>query len=330
MRFGMLLPHFGTEFSPERIIEGSQRLEEWGFDSVWVRDHLLWKPHGMEGDDRTFVEAFITLAAVAGATKRIGLGTAVLIPIRWPLKVAHDFASLSRLSGRPVEAGFGLGSNPDELGAAGFSRDDRKTIFAETVDICRRVWSEDDVTWRGRHFAFDDVTIEPKPIAPLTVWYGGTTRGSVRRAAANCDGWLPGRLPMATLDDRLALLRQLSEEQGRELKAGVIPLVSIDEDRERARAGIDIGAVAGSSEGSKTWIKPASGEFRTIDDLEGLLVSGTPDDCVEEIRKFEQRGVDTFIFDLRLQFDRYEEKAELIAREVLPKLRVADVAGAAS
>jgi alkanesulfonate monooxygenase SsuD/methylene tetrahydromethanopterin reductase-like flavin-dependent oxidoreductase (luciferase family) len=322
MKFGMLLPHFGAHFSRERIVEGSQRLEELGYDSVWVRDHLVWKPHGMEGTNRTFVEAFITLAAVAGATKRIGLGTGVVIPIRWPLKVAHDFASLSVLSGREVEAGFGVGSNPAELGAAGFAREDRMSIFAETVEICRRVWTEDDVTFRGEHFAFDEITIEPKPIAPLTTWYGGTTRGSVRRAVAHCDGWLPGRVPMATLDDRLALLRELNERDGRSVKAGVIPVVSIDEDRHAARANIDIPAMAGSSEGSKRWIKPPSGEFRRIEDLEGLLVSGTPEDCVEQIKAFEERGVETFIFDLRLQFDRYEEKAELIAREVLPRLRV--------
>jgi alkanesulfonate monooxygenase SsuD/methylene tetrahydromethanopterin reductase-like flavin-dependent oxidoreductase (luciferase family) len=317
----MLLPHFGAEYSPERIIEGSRKLEEWGFDSVWVRDHLLWKPHGMEGTNRTFVDAFITLAAVAGATKRIGLGTAVVIPIRWPLKVAQNFASLSALAQRPVEAGFGLGSNQLELASAGFDREHRKEIYAETVRICRRVWSEDDVSFAGEHFSFEDVTIEPKPVAPPTVWYGGTTRGSVRRAAADCDGWLPGRLPMATLDNRLALLRELSEQAGRPLKSGVIPVVSIDEDRRKARADVDVPSLAGSSEGTKTWIKPPSGEFRTIEDLEGLLICGTPDECVEQIRAFEERGVDTFIFDLRLQFDRYEEKAELIAREVLPQLR---------
>jgi probable F420-dependent oxidoreductase len=321
MKFGMLVPHFGAEFTPERVIAGSRKLEEWGYDSVWVRDHLLWKPHGMEGTNRTFVDAFVTLAAIAGATTRIGLGTAVVIPIRWPLKVAQNFASLSALARRPVEAGFGMGSNHAELAAAGFDREHREAIYRETVEICRRVWTEDDVTYEGEHFVFEDVTIEPKPVAPPTVWYGGTTRGSVRRTATHCDGWLPGRLPMATLDNRLALLRELSEQQGRELKAGVIPVISIDEDPDVARASVDVQALAGSSEGSKTWIKPPSGEFRTIEDLEGLLVCGTPDECVEEIRKFEERGVDTFIFDLRLQFDRYEEKAELIAREVLPRLR---------
>lgn len=321
MKYGMLLPHFGAHCTPDRLIEMSVQLEAWGYDSVWVRDHLLWTPHGMEGTNTTFVEPFITLAAVAGATKRIGLGTAVLIPVRWPLKVAQDFASLSYIANRPVDAGFGMGSNRKELGAAGFDVDDREQIFIETVEICRRVWSEDNVTWVGPKFQVEDVSISPKPVAPPTVWYGGTSRASVRRAVEHCDGWLPGRLPMATLDDRLTRLWKQGSEKGKSMRAGVIPVVSIDRNRERARAGIDVDALATSSEGSKTWIKPASGEFRTIEDLEGLLVTGSPEECVAEIQKFEARGIDTFIFDLRLQFEHYEEKAALIAEEVLPQLR---------
>jgi alkanesulfonate monooxygenase SsuD/methylene tetrahydromethanopterin reductase-like flavin-dependent oxidoreductase (luciferase family) len=321
MKFGMLLPHFGQQCTPQRLIQTSRRLEELGYDSVWVRDHLLWTPHGMEGTNTTFVEPFIALAAVAGATARIGLGTAVVIPVRWPLKVAQDFASLSYIGQREVHAGFGLGSNRKELAAAGFDVDERASIFEETVEICKRVWQEDHVTWAGEQFQYEDVSISPKPpIAPVT-WYGGTSRRSVRRAIDSCDGWLPGRLPMATLDNRLQYLHKLEQERGRTVKVGVIPVITIDEDRDKARANIDVHALATSSEGSKDWIKPPSGEFRTVDDLEGLLLVGDPDDIVRDLEKFRERNIDTFIFDLRLQFEHYEEKAELIAREVLPRVR---------
>lgn len=321
MKFGMLLPHFGEECNPTRVIHFSKQLEDMGYDSVWVRDHLLWKPHEMEGKNRTFIEPFVVLSGIAALTQRIELGTAVLIPIRWPLKVAQNFASLSYVAGGRVHAGFGLGSNQAELGAAGFRVEDREKIFMEMAEICKEVWARDDVSWQGEMFSFEKVTIQPKPAAPVQTWYGGTTRASVRRAVAHCDGWLPGRLPMATLDNRLALLSKLGAEQGKKMKSGVIPLISIDEDRDKARANIDVHALATSSAGSNTWIKPPSGEFRTVEDLEGLLLAGTPDDCVREVQKFVDRGVDHFIFDLRLQFDRYEEKAELIARKVLPHFR---------
>ncbi len=314
----MLLPHYGEHCSPQRLVEGSQRLEALGFDSAWVRDHLLWKPHEMEGDNRTFVEAFITLAAIAGATRRIELGTAVAIPIRWPLKLAQEFASLSYMAGRPVHAGFGMGSNSAELGAAGFTVEEREQIFAETVQICKAVWARDDVSWQGKRFHFENVTIQPKPAVPVPTWYGGTTRASVRRAVEHCDGWLPGRLPMTTLDDRLQYLRRLNQERGTNVKAGVIPLICIDEDRDKARRDIDVHALATSSAGSHTWIKPPSGEFQTIEDLEGLLVAGNPADCIREIQKFVDRGVDHFIFDLRLQYAEYEKTIDLIASQVLP------------
>jgi alkanesulfonate monooxygenase SsuD/methylene tetrahydromethanopterin reductase-like flavin-dependent oxidoreductase (luciferase family) len=321
VKFGVLLPHYGEFCTRSRLTEGSKRLEELGFDAVWVRDHLLWKPHGMEGSNPTFLDAFGTLACVAGATQRIALGTAVVIPIRWPLKVAQDFATLSFLAGRPVHAGFGMGSNSAELSAAGFDVRDREAIFTETVAICKRVWSQDDVTWAGRLFQFDNVSLSPKPAGQLDTWYGGTTRASVRRAVANCDGWLPGRLPLATLDDRLTLLRALAAEAGQPVRWGAIPIVCIDEDRQRALDRIDVPALAGSSEGSARWIRPPSGEFRTPGDLEGLLVAGDPTDVVREVRKFEARGIEHFVFDLRLDFDRYEEKVELIARHVVPGFR---------
>lgn len=321
MNFGMLLPHFGRHATPERLVEGSRRLEQLGFDSVWVRDHLLWRPFEIDKGDRTFIESFITLAAIAGVTERIQLGTAVLIPVRWPLKVAQNFASLSWIAGGRVIAGLGLGSNPAELRGAGFTPEERELIYEETIEICRRVWTEDGVTWHGQKFHFENVSIEPKPVEPIEVWYGGKSRASVRRAVKLCDGWLPGRLPMATLDDRLALLKELEDQQGKQLKVGVSSLVKIDQDRDRARQGIDVHAIATASSASHTWVKPASGDFRTVEDLEGLLIVGTPEDVVRQIHKFADRGIEHFIFDVRFQFDRYTEVAQLIAEEVLPHLR---------
>lgn len=316
----MLLPHFGRHCTRRNVIDVSRRLEAWGFDSVWVRDHILFEPHGLEGNDQTFLDPFVTLSAVAGATERIGLGTAVLIPVRWPLKVAQDFASLSFLANRRVDAGFGLGFSAKELAAAGFSYEDRKQVFEQTIGICQEVWSRDEVSWTDDRFGFENVSLKPKPAVPIVTWYGGSTKASVRRAATYCDGWLPGRIPMATLDDRLTLIRQTGEERGRRILVGVLPLVVVDSSRERARSLVDIAALAPASEGSDRWVT-ASGGFETIEDLEGLVIAGTPDDCVVEALKFRDRGVDEFVFDFRLDFERYEEQAQMVAEEVVPALR---------
>ncbi|HXG50003.1 MAG TPA: TIGR03619 family F420-dependent LLM class oxidoreductase [candidate division Zixibacteria bacterium] len=316
MRFGVLLPHFGKQASRSRIIDGACMCEELGFDSVWVRDHLLWNPHGMERSDLTFIEPFVTLSAVAAVTRRIVLGTAVLVPLRWPLKLCQDLASLSFLAGGRVIAGMGLGFNPPELAAVGLRGEDRAEILRETVAIARRVWTENDVTYRGRLFSFENVTLEPKPVEPIPIFYGGSTRASIRRAAEYCDGWIPGRVPLATFDDRVSYLRRLTD---RKIVLGNIPITRIERDRKRARADIDVRALAESSEGSSRWIRPPSGKFQTIEDLEGLLIVGDPDDCAAEIEKFRVRGVEHLVFDLRLQYDRFEESLELIGKELLPR-----------
>jgi alkanesulfonate monooxygenase SsuD/methylene tetrahydromethanopterin reductase-like flavin-dependent oxidoreductase (luciferase family) len=102
---------------------------------------------------------------------------------------------------------------------------------------------------------------------------------------------------------------------------GNIPITRIDKDRKKARDDIDVAALAGSSEGSSHWIKPPSGKFQTIEDLEGLLIVGNPDDCAAQIEQFQKRGVEHLVFDLRLQYDRYEEGLELISKELLPRFQ---------
>jgi alkanesulfonate monooxygenase SsuD/methylene tetrahydromethanopterin reductase-like flavin-dependent oxidoreductase (luciferase family) len=324
MTYGVLVPHFGEHADPGRIIGGSVRAEELGFDAIWVRDHLLWKPHGMEGTDRTFIEPLACLNSIGSVTERIFLGSAVLIPLRCPLKLAQDLAAMSYLHGPRIIAGLGMGSNHAELAAAGFNREQRKLIFTEMVQIVNRAWREDEVSFEGEFFSFENVTLRPKPRAEIPIWYGGTSRASVRTTVALCDAWMPGRIPLATLDNRLELLAELEAEAGKRITRSIIPLVKVDTDRRRARADIDIDALAGSSEASKTWIQPDGG-FQTIEDIRGIAVIGEPEEVVEQIVEIAERGIDHFVFDLRMQFDRYEATLELLAERVLPALKAAHV-----
>jgi probable F420-dependent oxidoreductase len=316
MQFGVLLPHFGKQASPSRILDGARMCEELGFDSLWVRDHLIWHPHGMEQSGLKFVEPFVVLSAAAAVTRKIILGIAVLVPVRWPLKVSQELASLSYMAGGRVIAGMGLGFNPAELATVGLRIEDRVEIMRETVEIARLIWKENNASYHGKIFSFDNVTIEPKPVEPIPIFCGGSTRAAVRRAAEYGDGWMPGRVPLATFDDRIKYLRQLTDKK---IILGNIPITRIDRDRNQARASIDIAALAESSEGSGRWIKPPSGKFQTIEDLEGLLIVGNPDDCAAEIEKFRARGVEHLVFDLRLQYERFEASLELIAQELLPR-----------
>lgn len=319
MRFGLLLPHFGESATRERVLHAARRAEELGFDGLWVRDHLIWKPHSFEGRSRTFVEPFVALAAASAVTTHITLGTAVVIPTRWPMKLAQDFASLAWLAGGRVVAGIGLGSDPKEFQANGFDAAQRERIFIETVEICRLVWAQDDASYAGELFSFSGITISPKPPRPIPFQYGGTTPAAVRRAVRYTEGWQVGRVPLRTLDKRLALLRRVEAEEGKRITVSAQPILTIARQYEAAIARVPVREMGASSEGAKWWDPPPSGRYETIADLEGLNVCGTPNQVCAELRKFERRGIDEFIVDLRLQFDDFEEALDLFGEEVLPE-----------
>ena len=89
-KYGLLLPHFGEFADRDRLLEGSKLAEDLGFDSVWVRDHLIFEPHGeMEKPNRSFYEALTTLTAIGAVTDKIELGTGSLIPFRHRIKICE-------------------------------------------------------------------------------------------------------------------------------------------------------------------------------------------------------------------------------------------------
>ena len=112
LKFGLLLPHFGADASIEKCLDGARKAESYGFDSVWVRDHLVFEPHGIEGSDRTHIEGLLVLGAVAVVTKRLVLGTSMTICHRHPIHLAQLFAALSAISEGRIVMGMGVGGSP--------------------------------------------------------------------------------------------------------------------------------------------------------------------------------------------------------------------------
>lgn len=325
-RFGVLLPHFGRRADPADVIAVARRAEGYGFSSVWVRDRLLAAaPHGLllEAGGTRFLEPLLTLAAVAAATERIRLGTAVLTPIRHPVKLAQDvgtLSALSALSGGRVELGMGLGVSAADTDVLGLAGADRAERFREYMDVLRLGLTRDRVMYRGAHFVVEDAVIDPRPAEDVPIWYGGTSRAAVRRAFEYGSGWIAGRLPVETFRDRLALAGRYADEQRRTLEVATIPITVIAEDRDRARHGVEdvVAQLAHSAEGSASWVRPASGSFRTIEDLAGLLIVGGPDDCITEVAALHDLGIGHVVFDLRVMFDRIHEALQLLGERVLP------------
>ena len=324
MKFGLLLPHFGEYADYDRIIDGSRRAEELGFDSVWVRDHLLFQPHGeFESADKDFFEPLTVLTAVGAVTQRITLGTATLIPYRHPLVAAFTLASMTHMFGDRIIAGWGAGTFDHEFDAVGMGGIFRPELVESNARIFEKVWNGDDVSYSDDHFSFDSVSLYPKPAAQIPFWYGGATPASARRAAEYCDGWMPGRITLKTIEKRVAKMAELVAENGRPMPTvGVVPPTTIAETEEEAWAGTSVeGLLKWANDRGKWWVKPPSGQFETAADIEGSLIAGTPDQVVEQTMKFADVGVDHLVFDLRLSFDRWMNSIELLGNEVLPRLR---------
>ena len=333
MRYGLLLPHFGEEADRDKLVLGAQRAEALGFDSLWVRDHLVYEPHGeMERPDRTFYEALTTLTAVGAVTRRIGLGTAALIPFRHPLVLAQTVASMTHLLGPRLVLGLGVGAFEHEFAAVGLGGVDRHDLLRANVESLRRVMVENDVTYEGEHVRFERVTIEPKPLGgPVPLWHCGTSPRSARLAVELFDGWMPGRIAIRTLERRIQTIAELSAAAGRARPAiGVIPPASIEGTRAEALAHVNVPGLLAWANKSRFAVRPPSGRFETVADLEGQLVAGTADDVVGECRKFEGLGLDQLVFDLRFRFDRWVEQVERLGADVLPRLGAPLAVGGAS
>jgi alkanesulfonate monooxygenase SsuD/methylene tetrahydromethanopterin reductase-like flavin-dependent oxidoreductase (luciferase family) len=320
-RFGLLVPHFGEEADQDLLIEGARRAERLGFDSLWVRDHLVFHPHGMEGTDRTFIEPFITLSFLAGATERIGLGAATIIPFRHPILMAYSVASLSWLTRRRFDLGIGAGNFQHEFDVIAQGDLKRPELMKEQTLIARRLWSGETVEWDSPTYSFADVDLKPQPLQPVPVWWGGATPASARLAVDFCDGWLPGRITFPTYETRAAKIREMCAEQGKPMiMMGAVPVTSIDDTTAAAHARLNIPGLIKNANAQKFWIKPEGGEFTTIEELDGSILAGTPDDIVAGVRRYQEIGCDLLVFDFRMRFPDWLDQMEVLAREVLPRV----------
>lgn len=178
------------------VIEAARRAEQAGYDSVWAGDSLLGRPRG---------EPLTLLAAAAGATTRVRLGTAVLLPLlRNPLSLAHSLATLDRIAQGRLIVGIGPGAELPgthaELAALGVPSDRRVSAMLVAVERIKRLWRHEEA----------GLDLEPRPFRPggPPIWLGGSGPRMLRLAGELFDGWLPFS---PTPDDYAAGLRSVRE-----------------------------------------------------------------------------------------------------------------------
>src|SRR5436189_1053311 len=191
-QFGVLIPTREAIMSgrPETgpLLAMAERAEAAGFDSVWIGDSLTTRPRH---------EPLTLMSAIAARTRRVRIGTGVLLPaLRPPVVLAHVVGTLDRVAEGRVILGVGIAADMPairkEFAAAGVPWERRVGRFLETLEICRALWSRDHVSFHGKHFTLDDVTVEPKPhrAGGPPIWIGGSGP-TMLREAARFDAWFP-------------------------------------------------------------------------------------------------------------------------------------------
>jgi alkanesulfonate monooxygenase SsuD/methylene tetrahydromethanopterin reductase-like flavin-dependent oxidoreductase (luciferase family) len=312
LKFGILLPTREVIMSgrpnPSSIFELADRAEALGFHSVWAGDSITAKPR---------LEALTTLAAVAGRTRRVRVGTAVfLAALRNPILLAHVVASLDWLSGGRVDLGIGYSRPNDpaqenEFAMLGLEAGKRIKISEELVQVMRRLWRENDVSHTGAFTSFEHVSLEPKPVQPggVPIWLASNNvEPGLRRVGRMGDGWLNNLTSPEVYSECLEKIRAYAVDAGRDPYA--------------IEPGLYFTLAAGGKdavlEGQRFLSQYYNRSFDSVSKAM-LCVMGSWDEVIDRIEAYREVGARTIVirFATRDQTGHLESCAESLARRGL-------------
>lgn len=295
---GVVLPPISP---PEALWEAAERADELDIHSVWVTDRTL---AGVP-----WLETFSVLGGLAARTRRVQLGTSVLVPARRnPVLVAHGLASIDFLSEGRLTAGIGAGGlEAQEFDIADVPLDKRGELTDEYIELMRRLWTEANVTHRGEGIECEDVTVLPQPHRPIPIWTGGSSPPARRRAARLADGWLGIFLTPEQYEPAWQEITDAAVDAGRDPDA-IVPAIYL------------FSSIAPTEDEAKATLSAVvEGLFGVSpDQLPHACLWGTPDDWVDRLTEYGRAGVahaNTFLVSQDLPRD-----IELIGRDVAPRL----------
>src|SRR5947208_17112129 len=240
VEFGVLIPTREATMSgrPERapLVTMAERAEAAGFESVWIGDSITARPRH---------EPLTLLAAVAARTRRVRLGTGVLLPaLRQPVVLAHVVGTLDRLAEGRVILGVGIAADAPairrEFAAVGVPFERRVGRFLEILETCRALWQRDHVSFSGKHFTLGDVTVEPKPHrrGGPPIWIGGSGPTALREAP-RFDAWFPTGPSVEFFAENLPRVQTAAKVAGRrpdDVIAAAYLTLALDPDPAKAEA----------------------------------------------------------------------------------------------
>jgi probable F420-dependent oxidoreductase len=235
MRIGALVPNSGRWPLELGMPAMARSLEEAGYDSLWVSDHIVLpetieSPYPFAADGKAtwatntpYLDALIALALIAGATERAAIGTAVLVlPLRNPVVFAKQAASIDVASGGRLKLGVGAGWLREEFEALGVPFEGRGGRLVEWMQIARDCWTGRPAARSSERYTLPpDVVCLPAPAHPIPFLVGGHSPIALRRAGRLADGWLAQQslsdLDPDALADAVASVHTAAEEAGRDL-----------------------------------------------------------------------------------------------------------------
>jgi probable F420-dependent oxidoreductase len=217
---GFPLPHHPLDVevvTPEFVAEFAQVAEASGFSGVYLTEHPIPGDKWLAAGGHDALDPFVGLAFLGAASQELKLLTNLtVLPYRNPFLLAKTVATLDRLSGGRLILGVGTGYLKPEYFAMGVDFEERNELFDESLEVCRRVWTGQSVTYEGRHFNARNNTALPTPLQdPVPVWIGGNSKLSRRRVAERAQGWMPMPNPEAFASTRRsAVLETLADLEG--------------------------------------------------------------------------------------------------------------------
>ncbi|WP_410636508.1 LLM class F420-dependent oxidoreductase [Amycolatopsis sp. cmx-4-83] len=226
MKFGISYstPFFGVD--PEQLLGFARDVEECGFESLYLPEHVALHPGAKIGDvalppSLPFADPLACLSFIAAGTSRILLGTGVLLlPYHHPVTLAKRLATIDVLSGGRMRLlTVGVGALAGEANAVGVDFATRGRRADEAIDVLRALWAGDEsgVGFEGEFYCFDDVCVYPKPLAELPIHVGGSSSAAARRAGVRGDGFFPGgRLTAEERRRQLSIARAAAVSVGRD------------------------------------------------------------------------------------------------------------------
>jgi probable F420-dependent oxidoreductase len=288
------------------------QIDRCGYDSVWVADHI-WYPAAI-------LDPLLQLAQAAVVSRRLLLGVDVyLLPLRHPVPVAKQVATLDHLSEGRLIFGVGIGGEfPREYEACGVPVKERGARLSEAIPLLRSLLAGDTVSHRGRHYgSFDGVALQPPARQPggPPIWVGGRADRALARAGRLADGWISYVVTPDMFRASLGKIAAAAEQTGRQIArfgTGHLLFTRLDDSYEKALEA----AVTTLSRRYGSDMRRAAERYAAL---------GRPQDVAERIRAFHAAGVRHLAIDLLGPYEERPAHIDRFAAEVLPLL--ADLRG---